>query len=294
MNILHAVSIVAASVFLTSLSFADNNPPMPSPPEVIERPQMPATVPLYPDSTLEDKALWEHFFGQITLRNITRPGLVPFVPENSNGQAVIVVPGGGYKFLSMENEGHKVARRLADEGYTAFILQYRIPLTPKDPQAYMQELMAVFGNLGKSKLPDHKPAVDDLAAAVKLVADKAGEWQIDPDSIGVIGFSAGARTTIRLIEGYPEIEQVDNVALIYPPMANTLQGDSYPPLFLAIAADDPLFQQGGLTFVNDWLEHSNDIDFHLYSGGEHGFGMQVKGVTSDLWIENYLAWLGTR
>lgn len=296
MKILKHLCMAACLVLTSPLALSQEAPPTPPPPVVIERPDLPELVPLYPDSDVEDQAIWENFWEQVTLRNVTRPGLIPYLPESdrANGQAIIVVPGGGYKFLSMENEGDKVARRLADEGFAAFILEYRIPLTPVEPQAYLQELARVFGNLGKGPLPDHKPAVDDLAAAVRLVAGNAPQWNVDPETIGVVGFSAGSRTTIRLIEQYPEAELVDNVALIYPPMANPVEGEQRPPLFLAIAVDDPLFQQGGLSFAEGWLAHSRDIEFHLYSGGSHGFGMQEKGTTSDLWIENYLAWLRSR
>ena len=64
-----------------------------------------------------------------------------------------------------------------------------------------------------------------------------------------------------------------------------------PPLFLAIAADDPLFKQGQLGLFDAWLKESDRIEFHLYSGGSHGFGMGIKGTTSDLWIDQYIAWL---
>jgi hypothetical protein len=62
--------------------------------------------------------------------------------------------------------------------------------------------------------------------------------------------------------------------------------------FMAIAVDDPLFKQGGLNMLDKWLKESSLTEFHLYSGGNHGFGMRPQGTTSDNWIEHYLSWLG--
>jgi len=75
-------------------------------------------------------------------------------------------------------------------------------------------------------------------------------------------------------------------------MSHPAEGGVRPPLFLAIAVDDPLFQQGKLNFVEHWLDESQALEFHLYSGGSHGFGtMGGKGTTSEGWLENYMDWL---
>ena len=114
------------------------------------------------------------------------------------------------------------------------------------------------------------------------------------DQLDVIGFSAGSRTAIRFLEGKREATLISGVGLIYPPMTETVQPGPRPPLFLAIAADDPLFKQGGLGLVQNWLTESPKVEFHLYSGGSHGFGMRANGNTSDLWAGQYMAWLNRR
>jgi acetyl esterase/lipase len=240
-----------------------------------------------------DREQWEQYFGQTMVRNVTRPALYPVLPDAkiANGKAVIVVPGGGYQFVSMDSEGFRVANRLAAAGYTAFILKYRPMPTDRDPEKYMAGMAKQFSSLGKAELPDHAPAVDDLAAALKLVSSGAATWKIDPAQIGVIGFSAGSRTAIRLIEGRPEAKLARHISLIYPPMTQTITGGPRPPLFMAIAVDDPLFKQGGLTMIDKWLKESSRTEFHLYSGGNHGFGMRPQGTTSDNWIDHYLSWL---
>lgn len=279
-----------------ALALALTNPVMaqPSPdtlkPVPIAAPER-ASIALLADQP--DSEQWEHYFEQDMVRNVTRPALYPVLPPaaQANGKAVIIVPGGGYQFVSMDSEGFRVADRLAAAGYTAFVLKYRPMQTKRDPAQYMAEMFRLFGNLGKQPLPDHPPAVDDLAAALRLVSNGADTWAIDPARIGVIGFSAGSRTAIRLIEQRPEAALARHVSLIYPPMTQTITGGPRPPLFMAIAVDDPLFKQGGLTMIDQWLKESSKAEFHLYSGGGHGFGMRPSGATSDHWIEQYLAWL---
>ena len=240
-----------------------------------------------------DTEQWEHFFDQDMVRNVTRPAIYPVLPDagRANGKAVIIVPGGGYQFVSMDSEGFLVADRLAAAGYTAFVLKYRPMATNRDPAKFLTEMFRLFGNLGKQPLPDHAPAIDDLAAALRLVSTDAATWKIDPGQIGVIGFSAGSRTAIRLIEQRPEASLARHVSLIYPPMTQTITGGPRPPLFMAIAVDDPLFKQGGLHMIDQWLKESKKAEFHLYSGGGHGFGMRPSGATSDHWIDQYLNWL---
>ena len=96
---------------------------------------------------------------------------------------------------------------------------------------------------------------------------------------------------IRLLEQKKEAALLDHAALIYPPMTQTVTGGPRPPLFAAIAANDPLFKQGGLGLVDNWLKESPNVEFHLYASGDHGFGMFPRGTTSDHWIDQYLDWL---
>lgn len=250
------------------------------------------SIPLL--ATAPDHEQWEHVLDQVTVRNVTRPALYAVLPRKGrgNGKAVIIAPGGGYRFVSMDSEGFRVADRLAQAGYTAFVLKYRTLVTPRDTDANLRELAALFGNLGKSELAELPAAVDDLAASLDLVRQRAAEWRIDATRIHVIGFSAGARTSVRMLEQKSQAAQARSIALMYPPMSQTASGGPRPPLFLGIAADDPLFRQGGLNLVAEWLKQSTNVEFHLYSGGGHGFGMRPQGTTSDHWIEHYLSWLG--
>jgi acetyl esterase/lipase len=268
------------------------------PPKPLPTPAEPDAIPLYagvaPGSERASQVeAWEDFLGQRIVRNVVRPVLLPVLPKTGtgNGRAVVVAPGGGYQFFSIDSEGYSVAKRLAERGYAAFVLKYRTEKTPAPPAEFFAATAAVFGKLGKATLPDNPLAIADLAAAVQLVQRDAAKWKLDPAKVGVVGFSAGARTVIRLVEQRSRDAKPQNVALIYPPMEKPVSGGARPPMYLAIAVDDPLFAQGGLKLLESWLAESRAVECHLYSGGNHGFGMRPQGTTSDYWIESYLHWL---
>ncbi|MDP3906117.1 alpha/beta hydrolase [Novosphingobium sp.] len=285
MNLLKTALLPLAALTLGASATAQLPPPETISP--VRRTAVPLGVPC------AGAEQWERMFEQVNVRNVTCPAVYPVLPRpgKSNGKSVIVVPGGGYQFVSIEQEGFRVADALAARGYSAFVLKYRTAETPRDNAAYMAKQALLFSSLGKRELADHPPAVDDLAAALRMVRDEAGQRALDPAQIGVIGFSAGARSAIRLLEGRDEGALADNIALIYPPMGHAVNGGPRPPLFLAIAVDDPLFKQGRLGLLSAWLAESPKAEFHLYSAGSHGFGMGTKGTTSDLWIDQYIAWL---
>ncbi|BBC73561.1 conserved hypothetical protein [Altererythrobacter sp. B11] len=249
-------------------------------------------LPTVPADT-QDTEQWNRVFNQMWVRNVSRPALYVVRPPvgRSNGRAVIVVPGGGYSFVSFGSEGIDVANRLAANGYTALVLKYRHNSTPRDADEFAAEVLASFGSLGSGTLVEQPMAMDDLASSIDVVRAMADDLNIDPDSLGVIGFSAGAHTTIRLLEERSQAELLDHVALIYPPLPEPVGSGARPDLFYAISVDDPLFQQSGLAPLQSWLAESNRVEFHLFSGGGHGFGMRPQGTTSDGWIEQYLNWL---
>lgn len=297
---LAAVPVVAADT--ARAADAAGAPPFRiDPPVPLAKPAEPDAIPLYagvaPGSeSAKQVEAWEQFLGQRIVRNVTRPVLLPVLPASSarNGKSVVVAPGGGYQFLSIDSEGYSVANRLAERGYTAFVLKYRTEQTPAAPADFLAATAAVFGKIGKATLPDNPLAIADLATAVQLVQRDAAKWRLDPKQVGVVGFSAGARTAIRLVERHSSDAKPANVALIYPPMEEPVVGGARPPMYLAIAVDDPLFAQGGLKLLDAWLAESRDVEFHLFSGGNHGFGMRAQGTTSDYWVESYLHWLDSR
>ena len=107
----------------------------------------------------------------------------------------------------------------------------------------------------------------------------------------MIGFSAGGRSVLELLDELPDKTPIGNAALLYPPMTKIPAGSHYPPVFLAIAADDPLFRQGGFALPKALQDKADQFEFHLYSAGGHGFGTLRKGATSEAWLEQYMRWL---
>lgn len=267
------------------------------PPAFVVKPPIPTTrsdresIELIAEA--EDKELWETFFDQVIVRNVTRPAVYPVLPANghSNGKAVIVVPGGGYRFVAIENEGFPVADQLAERGYTAFVLKYRTFETPVPPQEFLEQTSAAFRQLGETRLPDNPPAVEDLAAAIEFVKAHCSDFNCNSEDINLVGFSAGARTIIRLLENEPIAETLTSTALIYPPMLDAIADGPRPAMFIAIAADDPLFMQRPLHLVAEWLKTTSAIEFHLYAHGDHGFGTRKKDVTAAGWFDQYVSWL---
>jgi len=244
--------------------------------------------------------LWDEIMGDRVVRNVTRPTLTPFLPapDKSTGTAVIVAPGGAYYMLSMDLEGYAVARALADQGIAAFVLKYRLNSTPPEEREFQALVDARFAPAAKAgadkAAPIQQPlAVADAVAALAFVRAHANPWHVDPRRVGIVGFSAGAMTALgATLQG--ERPRPDFTGLIYGPMAPVSAPAPLPPLFLAIAADDPLFGRGGFGIVGSWQQAGAAVELHLYEKGGHGFGMRRQGTSSDHWLEQFVQWLQSR
>lgn len=248
---------------------------------------------------------WFHQWGDTFVRNVTVATLTPVLPEagTATGAAVIVAPGGGFRFLSMSNEGWEVAEALADRGVAAFVLKYRTRPTPADLGEFEQGVNAMFS--GAAARPPQPPApgaaparpggefadaVEDATAAFALIRARAGEWGVDPDRIGMVGFSAGAMTTLATTLSMPETRPAF-IAPIYGAMGAVAVPADAPPMFVVLAADDPLFAGRGFSLVELWQAAGRPVEFHLYQNGGHGFGLGNPGKTSLGWFEVFMLWL---
>jgi len=233
------------------------------------------------------------------VRNVVDPTLTPFLPDpaKATGAAVIVAPGGGFVILSIDNEGYKVAQWLADHGVAAFVLKYRTMETNHDPAANAAGTRKMFQGGATNannvlKTPDTSMA--DAEAAVRMVRGRAAEWKIDPKRVGFIGFSAGAMLTLDI--GFDQDTSVrpDFIALIYGPFGPRDVPADAPPMFSAIAVDDPLLGKTNLELILAYRAAHRPVEFHWYEKGGHGFGMQTKGTTSDIWIDEFYTWMKDR
>jgi acetyl esterase/lipase len=162
----------------------------------------------------------EIWFEGPRVRNVSTATLTPFLPEpaRATGAAVIVAPGGAFALLAIDKEGWSVARWLADHGIAAFVLKYRLRPTPADPAEAQRQRAAAMASRERRDLSVPPQAVEDGQAALRLVRARASEWGIDPTRIGMMGFSAGAMTTLAVtLQSRPD-ERPAFVAPIYGPM----------------------------------------------------------------------------
>ena len=256
------------------------------------------TGPL-PGATTQES--WYRQYDRAFARNVTVATLMPYLPDpaKATGTAVIVAPGGGFRSLSMENEGSDVARALAARGVAAFVLKYRLIQTPADLGAFGQSMAAMFAGAGRAAAPPVPsdataalaPQLADSKAAFALVRRRADQWHVDPNRIGMVGFSAGAMLTLQTALRAPEVKPAF-IGIIYGPLQPVTVPPDAPPMFVALAADDPLFGGGGMGLVQSWMTAKRPVEFHLYEQGGHGFGMYQKNTTSTGWFEAFVSWLG--
>lgn len=266
---------------------------IPAQPDAIEL----GTGPL-PGATAAEA--WHSQYGSRFARNVTVATLTPFLPDpaKASGAAVIVAPGGGFRTLSMDNEGWDVARALAERGVAAFVLKYRLNQTPTEMAAFERSSREMLSGAARLPRPTPEqemaglaPQLADSRAAFALIRRRAPEWRVDPDRIGMVGFSAGAMLTMATLLAV-ENARPAFIANIYGPLAPVKVPAAAPPLFVALTADDPLFGNGGYGLVDSWRAAKRPVEFHLYEQGGHGFGMYPKETTSTGWFDSFVRWIG--
>jgi acetyl esterase/lipase len=256
-----------------------------------------------------DSAYW------IKIRFVTNPSLqvYPAPADKNTGAAVVVCPGGGYYGISFINEGIKVAEWLNSLGISAFVLHYRLP-----DDAIMQN---------KSIAP-----LQDGQRAIRLVRSHAKEWAIDPQKIGIMGFSAGGHLASTVSTHFDEkvydtedstSARPDFSLLIYPVISmdttithlgsrqnllgnapppelvkhfsNELQvTDKTPPAFMVHSLDDETVPvQNSIGYALAMKEHKIPCELHIYQQGGHGYGLSPWGGTQSAWPEACRKWLET-
>jgi acetyl esterase/lipase len=261
---------------------------------------VPGAIPLRPPVRKAAPEQWEQMAWAGSsirnIRNVINPTLTPVLPDpaKATGVAVIVAPGGGFRGLAIDHEGFQVARWLADHGIAAFVLKYRLIPTPRDASSYMQDVMAVMANKNPEELfRDPTPeALEDALAAVRMVRQRSAEWGVAPGKVGLVGFSAGAITSLGAGLAADPAVRPDFIAPIYPPMVARQVPADAPPMFLALSLDDALFGQGkALSLIQSWRDAKRPLEVHLYEKGGHGFGMSGRFAGPALWIDSFRAWM---
>lgn len=263
----------------------------------------------------------ENYFENSTIKNgsvslyfkVTDPTISVFLPpeEQSNGTAVLILPGGGYGVLAFDYEGTDIARWLNKNGIAGIVLKYRLP---------SDQIMK-----DKSVGP-----LQDAQEAVRIIRRSAIEWKINPDRIGVMGFSAGGHLASTLSTHFSEkvYETKDTTSarpdfslLIYPVItfdssfthtgtrknliganpskaavrsfSNELMiNELTPPAFLVHAADDKVVPvKNSLVYFENLVKSNVPAEIHVFQNGGHGFGLAADKGTESAWPDLCLRWL---
>lgn len=250
------------------------------------------------------------------MRNIQSPLLDIYLApvNNSNGTAVVICPGGGYWGVAYKHEGREVAAWFNQNGISAFVLKYRLP-----DNSIMKD---------KSIGP-----LQDAQEAIRIVRRHAEEWKIDPDKIGIMGFSAGGHLASTLSTHFDEkvydakdktSARPDFSILIYPVISmdstithtgsrenllgknpspeqvahfsNELQvTEQTPPAFLIHSLDDDVVPvQNSMNYALAMKKHGVPCELHIYEAGGHGYGLGRSKDTESTWPEACLNWLMAR
>jgi endo-1,4-beta-xylanase len=223
----------------------------------------------------------------------TGPSLTVYLPDATaaTGAGIVVMPGGGHRELWTDHEGHRVAAWLSAHGVSAFVLKYR--LAREEGSRYTVE--------------DH--ALADARRALRTVRQRAAEWRVDPQRLGVMGFSAGgelaALAAMRGEAGRPEATdpverqgaQPAFQVLVYSGRSqNILPTPQSPPAFLLCGADDrPDISEGLASVYLRFKQAGVPSELHVYSGVGHGFGVRASNTGPVAhWLDRLYEWMDGR
>jgi acetyl esterase/lipase len=233
----------------------------------------------------------------LRIGNVSNPTLTLYTPkENNTGAAVVVFPGGGYRILAIDLEGTEVCDWLNSAGISCILVKYRVP---------------VPGPYPKSVAP-----LEDAQRAVGMVRAHAVEWHIDPNRVGVLGFSAGAHLAAALSTHYdqrlyPALDAADKLscrpdfaAIIYPgylaladqnfaPNADIHPTAQTPPTFLVQAEDDPVHVENAVVYFLALKNAKVPAELHVYAEGGHGYGLRRTALPVTGWPQLVQTWLHT-
>ncbi len=233
------------------------------------------------------------------ITDVTKPSITVCRPskETDAGTAIVICPGGGYWDLYWQLEGEEVAAWLNSQGITGVILKYRVPRRPDD----------IKGE------PARRP-LQDAQRAVRLVRSKAGEWGINPQRIGIMGFSAGGHLAIatattlekRTYEPQDQIDEVscrpDFAILAYPGYLKAKDKDELSPGLSIPKGTPPVFLVHGDEDIISPPQHSVCMylalkqagvpaELHVYAGSAHDFGVRTNDHSCSAWTGACFAWL---
>jgi acetyl esterase/lipase len=259
-------------------------------------PGAPANPPAEIDTTsAKDNLIAGHAL--VRLGNVSKPTLTLYTPKGRNtGAAVVVFPGGGYNILAIDLEGTEVCDWLNKAGVTCVLLKYRVPQTGPYPKS--------------------SAALQDAQRAMGLVRQHAAEWKIDPQKIGVLGFSAGGHLAAAISTHfdqrlYDPIDAADKLScrpdfavVVYPgylalaeknfaPNADINPTSNTPPTFIVQAEDDPVHVENAVVYFMALKNAKVPAELHIYAEGGHGYGLRRTALPVTTWPDAVEMWLRT-
>jgi acetyl esterase/lipase len=228
--------------------------------------------------------------GEHIISSIHRPAILPYLPAKgtATGAVVLVIPGGGHRELWMDHEGYNIATRLSSHGVAAFVLKYRLAKEPG------------------STYTIEGTELSDAQRALRLIKSRAVEWGVDPNRLGVMGFSAGGELAALASTTYDAgnsaaVDPIDREssrpafqALIYPAIPHDMKlSKDTPPAFLACGETDrPDIAEGVPELYLALRKADVSAELHVYAKTGHGFGLrESKHAPSDSWISLFLGWM---
>ncbi|MGA8089615.1 MAG: alpha/beta hydrolase [Terracidiphilus sp.] len=233
----------------------------------------------------------------IRLGNVSNPTLTLYAPKaNATRPAVVVFPGGGYQILAIDLEGTEVCDWLNSMNVACVLVKYRVP------------------NAGP--YPKSAAALQDAQRALGMVRQHAAEWHIDPNRVGVLGFSAGAHLAAALSTHfdkrlYDSIDAADQLScrpdfafIIYPgylanaaehmaPNADINPTAQTPPTFIVQAENDPVHVENATVYFLQLKAAKVPAELHIYAEGGHGYGLRRTELPVTTWPDTAKIWLQT-
>ena len=233
----------------------------------------------------------------VRLGNVSVPTLTLYKPQGKNtGAAVVVFPGGGYNILAIDLEGTEVCDWLNKAGVTCVLLKYRVPQTGPYPKS--------------------SAALQDAQRAMGLVREHAAEWNIDPNKIGVLGFSAGGHLAAAISTHYDQrlydpVDAADKLScrpdfavVVYPgylaladknfaPNADINPTSNTPPTIIVQAEDDPVHVENAVVYFMALKNAKVAAELHIYAEGGHGYGLRRTALPVTTWPDAVETWLRT-
>ena len=265
------------------------------------------SIPLYqgkaPGSetwAYSEKEMDSDLFKTHLVYNVASPAIEIYeAPKaKANGTVIVIAPGGGFQSLSINKEGRDLAKILQEKGITAVVLKYRLLETKTgDPAREMMENIKDRPAFDAKTAPIKVMAGNDIKTAISYIRKNAAKLNVNPEKLGVVGFSAGASVILESVLHSDDTSTIPNFAAsIYGGPSDAVLGYKIPeqklPLFICAADDDQLkLAPKSILLYTKWHDAKQPVELHIYEKGGHGFGMGKQDSPVDNWSNVYLDWL---